>query len=259
MATCLQSGSVGAITGRLPSSASGTVVSVPIFVLIHSPSVGPATWLPVADRLRDAGHDVAVPSLLAVGKGGAPYWPRVASAVRAGLAGTDRSKPAVLVPHSNAGLFVPVITRELERAVACTIFADASVPPVSGSTPVVDGDFLPFLRGLADEDGRLPQWTDWWDEHDVAPMLPDPLVRRTVTEEQPRLPLDYYLEQVPTPAGWDDHPCRYLLFSTAYEGQAAEARRRGWPVRSVPGEHLHQVVDPDAVTRALLELASAAT
>ena len=53
-------------------------------------------------------------------------------------------------------------------------------------------------------------------------------------------------------------PCAYLLFNEAYEGEAAEADRRGWPVRTTRGEHLHQVVDPAAVTRALLELAHAA-
>jgi len=231
---------------------------VSLFVLVHSPSVGPSTWQAVADQLRDAGHDAVVPSLLSVGEGGPPYWPRVTAAVRAGLSRTDASQPVVLVVHSNAGLFLPLIASELGRAVACSIFADASVPPAGGSTPVAEDDFLPFLRDLADESGRLPQWTSWWDEADVTPMLPDPQVRQVITEEQPRLPLDYYLENVPVPSGWDDYPCGYLLFSQAYEGQAAEARRRGWPVRTVRGEHLHQVVDPAGVTRALLELARAA-
>jgi len=35
------------------------------FVLVHSPSVGPATWAAVAGRLRESGHGVAVPSALA--------------------------------------------------------------------------------------------------------------------------------------------------------------------------------------------------
>lgn len=229
-----------------------------IFVLVHSPSVGPSTWHAAADRLRDAGHDAVVPSLLSVGQGGPPHWPRVAAAVREGLGRTDTSQPVVLVVHSNTGLFLPLIANELDRPVACSIFADASIPPPGGSAPVAEADFLPFLRGLVDENGRLPQWTSWWDEEDVAPMLPDPQVRQVVTEEQPRLPLDYYLEEVPVPAGWDRRPCGYLLFSQAYEGQAAEARRRGWPTRTVPGEHLHQVVDPAGVTSALLELAAAA-
>lgn len=39
----------------------------PIFVLVHSPSVGPSTWHPVAEQLAAAGHQVRVPSLLHVG------------------------------------------------------------------------------------------------------------------------------------------------------------------------------------------------
>ena len=243
---------------RARQTDCGNVDPMPLFVLVHSPSVGPSTWQAVADRLRDAGHKAVVPSLLSVGQGGPPYWPKVVASVRAGLSGTDAPQPLVLAAHSNAGLFLPMIASELGRAVACSIFADASVPPPGGSTPVAEDDFLPFLRGLADDSGRLPQWTSWWDEEDVAPMLPDPRVRQVVVEEQPRLPLDYYLEDVPVPAGWDQHRCGYLLFSQGYEAQAAEARRRGWPVRIMPGEHLHQVVDPAGVTSALLELADAA-
>ena len=230
---------------------------MPLFVLVHSPSVGPSTWQAVAERLRKMGHDAVVPSLLSVGDGGPPYWPRVTSLVRAGVAGTDSSAPVALVAHSNAGLFLPVIASELGRHVACFVFADASVPPASGTVPLAEGDFLPFLRGLVEDDGRLPQWTSWWSEDDVAPMLPDPRLRRLVTDEQPRLPLDYYLEEVPVPSGWDDQRCGYLLFSEAYHGEATEAQRRGWPVRTLPGEHLHQVVDPAGVTAALLELAAA--
>ena len=229
---------------------------MPVFVLVHSPSVGPSTWLPVAERLRDAGHEALVPSLLTVTNDGPPYWPNVVAAVRARLEETDQVVPVVLVPHSNAGLFVPVLARDLSRRVVRAIFADASVPAAVGETPIVGDDFLPFLRGLANSDGMLPRWTDWWTEEDIAPVLPDPLIRRRVTDEQPALPMDYYLERVPSPAGWDDLDCCYLQFSQAYDGQADEALRRGWPVLRVPGEHLHQVVDPDAVAQAVLELAA---
>jgi len=227
-----------------------------LFALVHSPSVGPATWQPVAERLRESGHEAVVPSLLSVAAGRAPYWPRVVTAVRAGLAGKDPVSPLILAAHSNAGVFVPVLARDLGRPVACAIFADATVPAADGATSVAGDDFLPFLRGLADEDWMLPRWTDWWADSDIATVLPDPLIRRVITDEQPRLPLQYFVQRVPTPAGWDRVRCCFLQFSAAYDGEAAEARRRGWPVRHVPGEHLHQVVDPDAVTRALIELAT---
>ncbi|GGS70148.1 hypothetical protein GCM10010156_31170 [Planobispora rosea] len=95
-----------------------------------------------------------------------------------------------------------------------------------------------------------------WDEADVAPMLPDPEVRRMVVQEQPALPLSYYEQHVPVPDGWDDHPCSYLLFSPPYDDLAAEARDRGWRVAHLPGTHLHQVVEPAGTARRLVELAT---
>ncbi|HEX9032955.1 MAG TPA: alpha/beta hydrolase [Streptosporangiaceae bacterium] len=230
---------------------------MPFFVLVHSPSVGPATWQPVADRLRKLGYGVAVPSLLGVADGEPPYWRRVVAAVTAGLADAEPAEPLVLVAHSNAGVFVPVILEGLVRPVACSIFADAAIPGPGDVTPMAPDDLLAFLRGLAGADGRLPPWTDWWDEQDVAPLFPSAQARQAIAAEQPRLPLAYYLEQVPAPRGWDDGRCAYLLYSQAYADSLAEAQRRGWPALSVPGEHLHQVVDPDAVARAILELAGA--
>src|SRR6266568_882037 len=55
-----------------PADEPSTVV-----LLMHSPSVGPATWQGVADRLRDTGVDVRVPSFSGVCDGPAPYWPQV--------------------------------------------------------------------------------------------------------------------------------------------------------------------------------------
>ena len=45
------------------------------------------------------------------------------------------------------------------------------MPAARGHTPTAGEEFLPFLRSLADPAGRLPRWTDWWDEDDVAPMF----------------------------------------------------------------------------------------
>jgi hypothetical protein len=229
-------------------------MTLPLFVLVHSPVVGPSTWTPVADRLTGLGRAAIVPSLLDVGEGDPPFWPRVVAAVTHRLAGTDPDQPVVLVAHSNAGVFVPVIRQGMRWPVACSIFADATVP-TRGSTPTAGEDFLPFLRGLADADGRLPRWTDWWQGEDMSGLFPSQRSRDVVTAELPRLPLAYYQEQVPAPDGWDDHPCRFLQFSSGYEGEARQAAQRGWPVRTLPGEHLHQLADPDGVAKALLELA----
>src|ERR687888_49387 len=101
------------------------------FVLVHSPAVGPRTWQPVARRLTEQGWQAAVPSLLHVGEAGPPFWPRVVDAVRAGLDAAGPNQPIVLVAHSNAGLFLPVITAALPGQVRGCIFVDAALPPPS--------------------------------------------------------------------------------------------------------------------------------
>ncbi|MFI7447168.1 alpha/beta hydrolase [Nonomuraea sp. NPDC049714] len=221
------------------------------FVLVHSPSVGPSTWAPVAAALERRGHAAVVPDLTGVTAGPAPYWPRVVAAVRAAAPET----PLVLVAHSNAGLFLPVVKEGLgERVVAC-VFADAHLPPARGLVRAGQEGFLPFLRELAGADGVLPRWTDWWSEEDVAPMFPaDAAVRERVVAEQPRLPLGFYTDPIPVPAGWDAVRCSCLWYGPPYDTVAEEARRRGWPVLRTPGMHLHQLVDPEEVAGALLRL-----
>ncbi|MFJ8201034.1 alpha/beta hydrolase [Streptomyces sp. NPDC096152] len=227
----------------------------PIFVLVHSPSVGPSTWHPAAEHLTAAGCQVLVPSLLHIGAGAPPFWPRTVSAVRDHLRQISADRPLTLVAHSNAGLFLPTIRSGLDHPVTGSIFVDAALPARIGPTPVATPEVLDFLRPMA-VNGKLPRWTDWWDEADLAPMFSDPVMRQTVVEEQPSLPLSYYEQHIPVPDGWDDHPCSYLLFGPPYDGLAAEARERGWQVAHLPGGHLHQIVDPAGTARHLIELAT---
>jgi hypothetical protein len=127
-------------------------------------------------------------------------------------------------------------------------------PALGDSTPVAPAPLLDFLRNKVDGD-RLPPWTQWWDEEDIAPMFPNPQLRAAVTAEEPRLPLAYYEQTVPVPVGWDDVPCGYLLFGPPYDEVAVVARGRGWLVEELPGEHLHQIVDPDATADRLIAMA----
>jgi hypothetical protein len=221
------------------------------FVIVHSLAVGPATWEPVAARLRATGATVLVPSLLPVADGPPPFWPTVVDLVGAAIDTLPAGQPVVLVCHSNAGRFLPVIAEASRRPVAGCVFVDAALPARTGATPVANAEHLAFLRGLA-VDGRLPQWTSRWDEAEVAPLFPDRRTREWVCAEQPRLPLAFYEQSIPVPAGWDDHvPCAYVYFCQPYEAAAGEAWDRGWRITHLPGRHLHQLVDPDAVADVL--------
>lgn len=225
------------------------------FVLIHSLAVGPSTWKPVCDLLRQRGHAVDLPNLTGVALGEPPSAPRIARRV-ADDVDTAAGETITIVTHSNAGLFAPAIGEAMPEARISYVFVDASVPPPSGSTTIA-GEFISELRTKAQGD-TLPRWTEWWDEAEIAPILPTSVeLREAITQEQPRLPLSWYEQTVDVPAGWDRSPCAYIYFGPPYDEAAHELVQRGWRVRHIPGQHLHMAVDPVAVADALEEVVSA--
>lgn len=229
----------------------------PAFVFLHSPLLGPRSWQPVATELEAAGHQVAVPSLLGIAHGEPPFWSHVLDTVGEQLRVTDPGRPVILVPHSNAGFFVPLLGTELDAEVRGCIYVDAALPGRSGETPVAPAGALPFLREAA-KDGLLPPWTEWWDDEEVRGLFPDEATRQAVAAEQPQLPLAYFEQSVPVPARWDEQPCAYVQFSSPYDEDAAHARERGWMVEHLSGGHLHMLADPTGVTRLLTTVAKRA-
>jgi pimeloyl-ACP methyl ester carboxylesterase len=219
----------------------------PTLVLIPSPLLGPTTWEPVGRVLERKGRHVQVPSLRCVAESAPPYWPAGVAAIVA-AAGED---PLVLVPHSNSGLYVPAVVSALGEQVRGVVFVDAALPEA--------GYFAPreFLDRLVGADGLLPRWTDWWDEFDAAGLFPDAGTRALVEAEQPRMPIAYYDHRPPAPP-WEDGnepPCAYLWFAPPYDTTAERAAAHGWATGHLAGQHLHMLVDPDAVAAAVLGLA----
>ena len=224
------------------------------FVLVHNPTLGPATWAPAAAALRAQGRDALLPPLTGLADAGPPYWLHVVRSVTASIDAVAGDDPLVLVAHGGAGLLVPALVANMPRDVAACLFVDATVPVREGWMPVTAPDVLPFLRARS-ERGRLPPWTQWWDPADATALFPDERTRALVEQQEPRLPLAYFEEAVPAPAGWDQRPCGYLWFSPTFGPAADQARERGWSVSHLPGSHLHQLADPDAVARRLAALA----
>lgn len=221
------------------------------FLLMPSPLLGGSVWEPVAEVLRAGGHDARV-----VSSSRTP--PSSPNGVMAHLlAAVPPDGRFVLVPHSNAGLFVPFLVSQ--RSVVGAVFVDARLPPSSGTTPVAEDAFLEILAPLADADGVLPPWPRWWDDDTAASLYPTPEIRERIVQEAPRLPLAYYRASVTVPDGWERAlgagRGAYLAFGAAYRAECDEARRRGWPVVEVAGAHLHMLHDPEAVAEWIVRLA----
>jgi pimeloyl-ACP methyl ester carboxylesterase len=230
----------------------------PVFVLIHSPLVGPTTWLPVADEFVRRGREAVAPSLLGIATAPAPQWRHAQEAVRAAAAET--AVPVVLVAHSGAGQLLPAIADALAVEVAALVFVDSFLPPAGGSVRLAPPGLMSQLRALAN-DGVLPPWSSWFGENAMRELVPEERLWATLEEEMPRLPLSYFEASVPLPGGWSACPCAYLLFSgEPYAKSAARARDQGWPVAEIPGAgHLAMASDPIPVTDALLDLERALT
>jgi hypothetical protein len=227
-----------------------------LFALIHAPVLGPASWRPVAAELAAAGHRATVPSLAGFTASGPPYAPALvglgAGQVARPASGADR---VVLVVHSGAGAFARALASALDAPAVGVIFADAGLPSPAGSTPVVDDAFLPYLREIA-ADGIVPPWPQWFPDADPAELFPDRAARAAVEADARPLPLAFFEESVP-PGVRPPGLAGYLLFSEGYQRAAAQARERGWPVKELPGSHLHPLVAPAEVAGALTQLAAA--
>lgn len=221
------------------------------YLLIHSPLVGPATWAPVAEQLAAAGHRTLVPSLAGLAAAPPPRWQfaidRVLGAMDAAAA------PWLLVGHSGAGALLPGIGQALAGRVAAYLFVDAALPPTHEAY-TLEPEFLAHLRTLAVA-GRLPPWSRWWGQDVLHALVPDEQVRARLEAELPELPLAYFEDPIPVPAGWDQLPVGYIRFSEPYQATAQAAASRGYLVAHLPGGHLHAVVEPRAVAERMVTVA----
>jgi len=229
----------------------------PRLVLVHSPLVGCGTWGPVAGELTGQGYAVAIPDLAGAVAAVPPYRPRLAQVIADSAAGQD----AVLIGHSRAGpLLAAAWSMMPEGEVRGCIFVDARLPaPGRSWMDTVAPGFACRLREMADPQGRLPPWPQWWGgEEELAALIPDPDTRQRFAAGCPRLPLAILEEVEPATPGWPDAACGYLQLSAAYDGEAARARELGWLVRQHLSHHLALVTEPGQVARELCTLAHAA-
>jgi pimeloyl-ACP methyl ester carboxylesterase len=234
-----------------PNDVSLFAGDSPVFVLIHSPLVGPATWLPVAGQLRRSGASTVVPDLARFEGDDAPFWQRHTRAVVLAMREVPTDRRVILVGHSGAGALLPSIGRASRQPVAAYVFVDAGIPR-DGQSRIANGPFAAFIRQLYAGGGRYPNWT----EEDLREIIPDADQRQRLLADLRPPPIGFWEEPIAVSASWPDAPCAFLRFTpnSAYDDAAAEARRRGWPYAELPGGHFHLLVAPVAVARSLLEL-----
>lgn len=228
--------------------------AIPLFVLIHSPLVGPSTWRPVAEALANRGAEAVVSELHDDPGTALPYWEQHANAAARALEVLSPERRLILAGHSGAGPILPVIAQALARPVAAYLFVDAGLPRDAATRlDLLRSEALaiaePFRQMLL-AGGRYPEWSD----AELQPLVPDAERRqRLLAELRPR-GRAFWEEPIPVFADWPDAPCAYLQFSAAYTQPAEQAEQLAWPICKLEGSHFQMLVDPFAVAKALLNL-----
>ena len=224
-----------------------------VFVLIHSPLVGPYTWSLVAEELRRRGYKVVIPALKSQPSGAGTYWERHVEHVSASLHAVPCETPVILVGHSGAGPLLPAVSQRIEQPVVAYLFVDAMLPENGKcrldlfESPQAADQFRRKAKN-----GLLPVWS----ADDLRQLIPDePICTRFVSELSP-LPLQVYEESLPVFEGWPETPCAYLQFGSnpAYAPAVLRARQAGFACSTLEAGHFHMLVAPGAVAEALLDL-----
>lgn len=223
----------------------------PLFVLAHSPLVGPYSWALVADALRARDYSVVVPEVRSLEHDGPPYWERHVEAISRSVS-SQQPDEVIFVGHSGAGRIIPVAGQHVSANIAGYVFVDSDIPTQTESRLDAMPDEVAQQFQQAAENGLLPPWPEEVFKHEIHD---DEIRRRLVTELSP-LPIAVYEEPIPLPVQWPDARCAYLRLSHQYPDAEAYAEKEGWEIHRFDGDHFFILVVPDEVASALVEIAS---
>ncbi|MEP6871574.1 MAG: alpha/beta hydrolase [Anaerolineaceae bacterium] len=220
-------------------------------VFVHSPLLGPESWLPVSSVVARRGWDVALSELR--DNGHVPYWRQHVDSVVSGLRGG--TVELVLAAHSGAGPLLGALAHELGERVTALLFVDAGIPEDGLSRLEMlraeMGDaFGDTFQAHLEAGGRYPEWSD----RDLAPIVSDAATRAAILRSQRPRTLDFWTEEIAAPAGWKARPCGYLQLSDGYSRPMRTARELEWPVVERITNHLALLTNPAAVADDLQSL-----
>ena len=222
--------------------------------LLPSPLLGPASWLGTAKALEDLGHAtlIADPSMTSTDDVD-HLTPWMADLLRPELPNDHLG--VVVVGHSAACPRLPwVADRLLDHgwnidAVVCADgrFPDGRPFTVSGPT------YGHLLDSIVRPDDYLPPWPRWWGSL-VEGLVVDPAARNLVFSEARPIPRSLFDQPCPVPELPTHVGRAFLSFGAGYVESCQRAADEGWLTYRLDGDHLHQVVAPEAVAATLVKL-----
>lgn len=168
--------------------------------------------------------------------------------------------PVTVVAHSAACPRTPFVVDKLRRAgwnVDSFICVDGRYPDGQAFT-VLEPTFGPMLDSIVRPDDYLPPWPRWWGSL-VEGLVVDPAARDLVFGEAKPVPRTWFDQPCPVPELPDEVGRAFLSFGPGYLESCDRAHSVGWMTYRLLGDHLHQVVDPEAVADTMMSIARCLT
>ncbi len=221
------------------------------WVLVPSPLLGGSSWNPVASEMRSTHRchvteiDV-VPSMVGEPSHLAHWADQVVALV-------EGDTPVVVVGHGAAVPRLPWLCGRMLAAghpVTGLVAVDGRFPEPGLAPTAARPSFAGLIDDLVRPDEYLPPWPRWWGT--LAFELVPVQYRERLLADAPMLPRESFDEPIPAVELPPTFNCHFLAFGHGYRDEMERAAAAGWQVTWLRGQHLHQLVEPAAVARALV-------
>jgi len=223
-----------------------------VFVFVHGGWGGGWEWRDVADRVREAGHDVHRPTLTGLGERRHLLSPTVRLETHVedvvNLLWFEDLHEVVLCGHSYGGMVVTCVADRVPERLAHVVYLDAFVPRSGESLlDLVPAPFADMIRSRSGDGVPMPLPRDRL-EATVGVWYADRLV------DHPFATFADTVELTGTGAAIPRTYIRCTESDAPVDASAERARAYGWHVRELATHHDAQVDDPAALVELLLEI-----
>ena len=218
--------------------------------------LGPESWRAVAAELERRDQQVLIANPAMTTTSDIDHIsPWIAEILRPEV--PDDDLPVVVVGHSAACPRMPLAAERLLAHgwnVSSFICVDGRFPDGRAFT-VSEPTYGPMLDGMVRPDDYLPPWPRWWGSL-IEGLVVDPVARDQVFGEAKPIPRSWFDQPCPVPELPPEVGRAFLSFGPGYLQSCNQAHEEGWMTYRLTGDHLHQVVAPEAVAKSLIAMTS---
>lgn len=215
--------------------------------------LGPTSWGPVASAMVGLGQEplIADPKMTTTADEDhvSPWIDQIVS-----MAPPAGGLPTVVVTHSAACPRAPLLVSELlarDWPISTMLLVDGRFP--DGQPFTARAHYASMLDRMVRPDDYLPPWPRWWGSL-VEGLVVDPESRNLFLAEAAPIPRSLFDQSCPVPELPGHIGRGFLSFGPGYAESCEQAFDAGWLTMRLSGDHLHQMVAPEAVAATLMAM-----